>query len=157
MIAIHPISPENEMAIAERLRDTIATVWPDVATSERDHIDILVGVRTDVDVDFLVFVNLERAREIPQQRRSSESTCWPFERHAMPQTRRLRLEPSIDSLARFSARCVAGGTRTRRLADDSWYDMMISGRFVHEPLQSDEVKTKDFAGCQTHGTSAPYD
>ena len=62
------------MAIAERFRDEIAKVWPDVATSERDHIDILVGVRTDVDVDLLVFVNLERAREIPQQRRRPNGT-----------------------------------------------------------------------------------
>jgi hypothetical protein len=69
MISIHPISPENEMAIAERLRNEIARVWPDVATSQRDHIDILVGVRTDVDVDFLVLVNLQRARELPKQRR----------------------------------------------------------------------------------------
>jgi len=74
MIAIHPISPENEMAIAERVRDKIAAVWPDVATSERDHIDILVGVRTDVDVDLLVLVNLEREHEIPQQRRRPSGT-----------------------------------------------------------------------------------
>jgi hypothetical protein len=74
MISIHPISPENEMTIAERLRDEISTVWPDVATSKRDHIDILVGVRTDVDVDLLVLVNLERAREIPRQRRRPSGT-----------------------------------------------------------------------------------
>jgi hypothetical protein len=74
MIEIHPISPENEMAIAERLRNEIATVWPDIAASARDRIDILVGVRTDVDVDLLVCVNLARAREIPQQRRRPSGT-----------------------------------------------------------------------------------
>ncbi len=69
MITIHPITPENEMRVAERLRDAIVRAWPGIATSTRDHVDLLVGARTPVDVDLLVLVNLAEPRSIPPQKR----------------------------------------------------------------------------------------
>lgn len=69
MIEIHAVSPENEMPAAHRLATLLTSAWPDIAESARDRIDILVGVRTPVDVDLLVIVRLDRPREIPPQPR----------------------------------------------------------------------------------------
>jgi len=69
MIAVHAISPQNEMRVAERLRDLIESAWPGVSANPRDRVDILVGVRTPVDVDILVIVDLDKPRELPSQRR----------------------------------------------------------------------------------------
>ena len=75
MIAVHAISPQNEMRVAERLRDLIETAWPGVGSSSRDRVDILVGVRTPVDVDILVIVDLHAPRELMPQRRRSSRHC----------------------------------------------------------------------------------
>ena len=69
MIAIHALSPENEMRVAERLAASIERLWPGVTASAADKIDILVGARTPTDVDTLVLVNLVEPRPIPPQRR----------------------------------------------------------------------------------------
>ena len=69
MIAIHALSPENEMRVAERLALSIERLWPGVKASAADKIDILVGARTPTDVDILVLVNLANPRPIPPQRR----------------------------------------------------------------------------------------
>jgi hypothetical protein len=67
MIKIHLVSPENEARVAERLRDLIVQAWPDLAESRRDRIDILVGLRLPADVDVLVILDLDSAREVPPQ------------------------------------------------------------------------------------------
>ena len=69
MIAIHPISPENELRVAERLRDSIVRAWPGIDTNTGDRIELLVGVRTPTDVDLLVLVRLAEPRIIPPQKR----------------------------------------------------------------------------------------
>jgi hypothetical protein len=65
VIAIHAISPENELPVAERLRSRIRQAWPDIGESPRDRIDILVGVRTPAEIDLFVIVNLDRPRDVP--------------------------------------------------------------------------------------------
>ena len=77
MIAVHAISPQNEMRVAERLRDLIETAWPGVGSSSRDRVDILVGVRTPVDVDILVIVDLDKPRNLPSQRRRLGGSSAP--------------------------------------------------------------------------------
>lgn len=69
MINLHAISPQNEMPVAERLRRRIIRAWPDIEEISRDRIDILVGVRSPVDVDLLVILDLDKARELPPQHR----------------------------------------------------------------------------------------
>ena len=84
MIRLTPISPENEMLVAERLRALIAHAWPDVAASASEHVDILVGIRTPTNVDIVVIVNLQAARPFPAQRRRNGTTGPAGEvRHAI--------------------------------------------------------------------------
>ena len=72
MIRVHALSPQNELAIAERLRRMIETAWPGIEDEPRDRIDIMVGVRVGMDVDILVIIDLHAPRELmPQRRRSS--------------------------------------------------------------------------------------
>ena len=77
MIAIHALSPENEMRVAERLALSIERLWPGVKASASDIIDILVGARTPTDVDILVLIDLAAARPIPPQRRRRAAPSLP--------------------------------------------------------------------------------
>jgi len=77
MISLHAISPQNEMPVAERLRRLILAAWPDMEDSPRDRIDILVGVRSPVDVDLLVILDLDKPRELPVQRRRAGGSSTP--------------------------------------------------------------------------------
>ena len=55
----------------------IRAAWPDVAVSEHDRVDILVGVRTPADVDLLVVLNLKTPQELPAQRRRQGGASQP--------------------------------------------------------------------------------
>jgi hypothetical protein len=69
VIALHLISPQNEVRVAERLVEGIRKCWPDVAASKSERVDVLVGVRTPTDVDIAVAIDLATPRLIPPVRR----------------------------------------------------------------------------------------
>ncbi len=79
MIALHLISPQNEARVAERLVAQIRQAWPDVAASATERIDVLAGVRTPVDIDVVIAVDLERPRVIPPMKRRDGTTSPPGE------------------------------------------------------------------------------
>jgi hypothetical protein len=64
MITLHTISPKNEVEVAEHLERDIVACWPEVARSAEDRVDLLVGVRTELDVDLLIVVDLVNPRLI---------------------------------------------------------------------------------------------
>jgi hypothetical protein len=64
MLEVHPISPNNEMPAVERLRRDILACWPDLADDKEDRIDLLVGIRTSVDVDLLIAVDFAEPRTL---------------------------------------------------------------------------------------------
>jgi hypothetical protein len=72
MIRLHVISPKNEVEVAEHLERDMAACWPDVASSDEDHIDLLVGVRTSLDVDLLVVLDLVNPRGVGTDPRGGE-------------------------------------------------------------------------------------
>jgi len=51
------------MRVAQRLASEIQRLWPDVAGNPGDRVDLLVGVRSETDVDLLIAVDLERPRQ----------------------------------------------------------------------------------------------
>lgn len=62
MVKVVPISPQNEIRVAERLAAEIRRLWPEGDGHRGDRVDLLVGVRSATDVDLLVVVDLERPR-----------------------------------------------------------------------------------------------
>jgi hypothetical protein len=62
LVKVVPISPQNEVRVAERLAGEIGRLWPDVDGHRSDRVDLLVGVRSETDVDLLVVIDLERPR-----------------------------------------------------------------------------------------------
>jgi hypothetical protein len=64
MITLHVISPCNEVRVVERLERDICACWPDLAASAEEHIDLLVGVRTQMDVDLLIVLDLAQPRSV---------------------------------------------------------------------------------------------
>lgn len=62
MVQVVPISPQNEIRVAERLATEIRRLWPGVEGHRGDRVDLLAGVRCETDVDLLVAVDLERPR-----------------------------------------------------------------------------------------------
>jgi hypothetical protein len=69
MIEFTLISPQNEARVAERLVAQIRQLWPEVAASKTERIDVLVGVRTPVDIDVVVAIDLATPRRIPPVKR----------------------------------------------------------------------------------------
>ena len=43
MLEIVALAPENEMRVAERLRDSIASEWRDLGDSSTDRVRVFVG------------------------------------------------------------------------------------------------------------------
>jgi hypothetical protein len=74
MISLHLISPQNEARVAERLVRQIGRLWPDVAASKTERIDVLVGVRTPMDIDIVVTIDLATPCRIPPVRRRDGTT-----------------------------------------------------------------------------------
>ncbi|HEY5426943.1 MAG TPA: hypothetical protein VIJ77_10360, partial [Candidatus Tumulicola sp.] len=69
MIEIVPLSPENELPVAERLRRLILAEWPDLAgTPANDRVRIFVGVGLLFDVDIVVEISLRRDRPVGECR-----------------------------------------------------------------------------------------
>jgi len=69
MIEIVPLSPENELPAAERLRGLILAEWPDLAgTPANDRVRIFVGVGLLFDVDIVVEISLARDRPVGECR-----------------------------------------------------------------------------------------
>lgn len=69
MIEIVPLSPENEMPIAERLRKLILAEWPDLEHSPSvDRVRIFVGVRLLFEVDLAVEISLTKPRPVKSVR-----------------------------------------------------------------------------------------
>jgi len=62
------LSPQNERELARSLEAEIRRVWPDPVTDPDDRIDLLVGARSGVDVDFLVAIDLATPRRLPAVR-----------------------------------------------------------------------------------------
>jgi len=63
MIEIVPLSPENELPVAEHLRKLILAEWPDLERSpQTDRVRIFVGVRLLFDVDLAVEISLATPR-----------------------------------------------------------------------------------------------
>lgn len=77
MIDLTIISPQNETPVAERLVAQIRQLWPDVAASKTDRIDILVGVRTPADIDVVVAIDLASPRRIPPVKRRDGTMSPP--------------------------------------------------------------------------------
>ena len=77
MIALHAVSPQNDMPVAVRLVASIVAAWRDIVESRYDRLDVLVGVRTPVDVDILVVLDLAKPRTVPGQRRRSGGPSAP--------------------------------------------------------------------------------
>ncbi|MGA3038965.1 MAG: hypothetical protein ABSE64_15990 [Vulcanimicrobiaceae bacterium] len=70
MLSIAPLGPENELPVAQRLHDLVATAWPDIVGSgEDDRVRIFVGLRMQMEVDLLVEIALSHPRSIPSRRR----------------------------------------------------------------------------------------
>jgi hypothetical protein len=63
VVNVHVISPQNEVRVAQRLAEQIRRAWPDVAQSPTGRIDLLVGVRSETDVDLLVAIDLAQPRD----------------------------------------------------------------------------------------------
>lgn len=72
MITLHILSPKNEIVVAEHLERDLIACWPDVAKSEVDRVDLLVGVRTSLDVDLLIAIDLAEPRAIGTDARGQE-------------------------------------------------------------------------------------
>ena len=69
MIEIVPLSPENELPIAEHLRELVLAEWPDLAQSPNtDHVRIFVGVRLMFEVDLAVEISLTKPRPVAATR-----------------------------------------------------------------------------------------
>jgi hypothetical protein len=84
MIRVHALSPQNELAIADRLRRMIETAWPGSEDEPRDRIDIMVGVRVGMDIDILVIVDLHAPRDLmPQRRRTGTPGSAGSVQHAI--------------------------------------------------------------------------
>ncbi len=80
MIEIIPVSPENEMPIAYRLRDSIRSAWPAVdASRPGDGVRIFVGLRASREIDLLVEVNLSAPLVAPRVQRRDGSHSMPTE------------------------------------------------------------------------------
>ena len=67
MVRVHVISPQNEVRVVRRLASEVERLWPDVATSKTEHVDLLVGVRAEIDVDLLIAIDLTRERHFPPE------------------------------------------------------------------------------------------
>ena len=69
MIEIVPLSPENELPIAQHLRDLILAEWPDLAQSSNiDRVRIFVGVSLMFEVDLAVEISLVNPRPVAATR-----------------------------------------------------------------------------------------
>ncbi len=77
MLEIVALAPENEMRVAERLRDSIASEWRDLGDSSTDRVRVFVGARMLFDVDLLVEVSLARPRPVLAQRMRDATTAPP--------------------------------------------------------------------------------
>ncbi len=73
MIALHLLSPQNEVRVAQRLVEQIRQCWPDVFASKTERVDVLVGVRTPIDVDVVVAIDLATPRRVPPVKRRDGS------------------------------------------------------------------------------------
>ncbi|MGB6739794.1 MAG: hypothetical protein WBE59_05005 [Candidatus Cybelea sp.] len=76
MIEIVPLSPENELPIAQHLRDLVLAEWPDLAQSPNgDRVRIFVGVRLMFEVDLAVEVSLANPRPVAGTRMRDGGTA----------------------------------------------------------------------------------
>ncbi|MGB7048920.1 MAG: hypothetical protein WBD57_11405, partial [Candidatus Cybelea sp.] len=65
MIEIVPLSPENELPVAQHLRDLVLAEWPDLAQSPNsDRVRIFVGVRLMFEVDLAIEISLVKPRPV---------------------------------------------------------------------------------------------
>lgn len=65
MIEVAPLSPENELPVAERLRQLVLAEWPDLAaTPATDRVRIFVGVHVGGEIDLLVEIALASERPV---------------------------------------------------------------------------------------------
>jgi hypothetical protein len=65
VIEIVPLSPENELPVAQRLLDLIVREWPDLVDSNATgRVRIFVGAHMLFDIDLLVEVSLAHARPV---------------------------------------------------------------------------------------------
>jgi len=75
MLEIVALAPENEMPVAERLRDSIASEWRGLGDSSTDRVRIFVGARMLFDVDLLVEVSLAKPRPVLAARMRDGTTA----------------------------------------------------------------------------------
>ncbi|MGB8908661.1 MAG: hypothetical protein WCC84_07915 [Candidatus Cybelea sp.] len=69
MIEIVPLSPKNELPIAEHLLDLVLAEWPDLAQSPKpDRVRIFVGVRLMFEIDLAVEISLVKPRPVAATR-----------------------------------------------------------------------------------------
>ncbi|MGA9945892.1 MAG: AAA family ATPase [Candidatus Cybelea sp.] len=69
MIEIVPLSPENELPIAEHLLELVLAEWPDLAQSPNtDRVRIFVGVGLMFEVDLAVEISLVKPRPVAASR-----------------------------------------------------------------------------------------
>jgi hypothetical protein len=108
VIDVRAVSPENEMRVAERLRQMIVRAWPDVAKSRDDRVDLLVGIRSPAQVDILVVVDLERPRELPPMPRRDGS------RSPAAQMQHALIAIEVKQLDANRLECFPSGSRHRR-------------------------------------------
>jgi hypothetical protein len=78
MIEIVPLSPENELPVAERLRQLILAEWPDLERSpSADGVRIFVGVRLLFEVDIAIEISLTKPRPVKSVRGRDGETAPP--------------------------------------------------------------------------------
>lgn len=68
MVRVWILSPQNEVAVVEALAAEIRRTWPELEADPDDRIDLLVGVRSGVDVDLLIALDLATPRPIRRAR-----------------------------------------------------------------------------------------
>lgn len=78
MLNVWDLSPQNEGALARQLESEIRRVWADVAADPHDRIDLLVGARSGVDVDFLIAIDLDTPHAMPPQRHAHARAPEPL-------------------------------------------------------------------------------
>ena len=65
MIEVVPLSPSNELPVADRLRRMILDEWPDLERSgDEDRVRVFVGARFLFEVDLVVEISLTHARPV---------------------------------------------------------------------------------------------